>query len=307
MITEPMKAPREPLLPEHFASLTFPVFASFKEDGVRCLTREPNNPKFCRCVPVSRSFKPIRNEYINASLRTFAPSGLDGELVVRGSNGIFLNFHDTQSAVMSVEGNPNYQFRVFDSFERYDMPFMFRIKDYKHAIRDIGDHSLVTFIEQIRCADADELFAFYQTALSLKKEGIVVRSLHGHYKQGRVTLKERIMFKVVDFQREEAVVVGWEPMMTNCNVATEDEFGRTKRSKHSSGLITQPLLGAWLAESPKWGRFNVSGFTAFQRDHFWRNRESFRSKTFTFKYKSHGSLDSPRHPIFLGFRSSDDL
>lgn len=293
MITEPMKAPRQPLL--DFATLQYPCLASFKEDGIRGLT----HPNF---GPVSRTFKPIRNIHVRAMMKAFAPPYLDGEIVVDDAN-----FNDTQSAIMSYSGEPDFQYRVFDSFLRPDYPFVSRMADVRKLLRGV-DHSIVTFIEQISIDSPAELQELWEKAADLGKEGLIVRSMGGRYKSGRVTEREGIMYKIVTLIREDARIVGFEPMYRNCNIAKLDAFGRTIRSKHDAGMTAMPLLGAWVV-SNQWGTFNVSGFTLAQRKDFWERREAIVANRtlLTYKYKPYGTKDAPRCPIFVGLRSEDDL
>jgi len=292
-----MKAPREPLL--DFATLQYPVKVSFKEDGIRCLTHPTLGP-------VSRSFKPIRNEYIRAGMAEYVPSGLDGEIIIKKPDGTPLDFNEIQSAVMSVNGYPDYQFRVFDSFTRADYPFNSRWVDVKRAVNSLNDHERLTYVVQITADSPEEVQGFFEMAEKAGKEGIIIRSMLAPYKSGRVTEREGYMYKVVTFIREEATIVGFEPLLKNCNVANSDNFGRTKRSKHQAGMVPQELLGAFIVNQGR-GTFNVSGFTAFQRDHYWQNQAAYLGKIITFKHKPHGQKDFPRSPIFIGFRDQDDL
>lgn len=297
MITEPMKAPREPLT--NFATLQFPVKVSYKEDGIRCLTHPDHGP-------ISRSFKPIRNKHINDMLTRYAPSSLDGEIVCHWADGREMDFNATQSSVMSYQGKPDFTYRVFDSFLHPNRPFLMRMVDMRKACANT-DQSIIQRVTQVTCDTPKEVQYWHDRATAEGKEGLIVRSMTGRYKSGRTTEREGILFKCVTFIREEAVVVGFEPMQTNCNVANADAFGRTKRSKHAAGMVDQPLLGAFICKHPTWGEFRVSGFTMDQRDFYWKNQDSILWQTLTFKYKPHGSKDAPRSPIFVGFRSIEDL
>lgn len=300
MITEPMKAPREPKL--DFATLQYPIYASFKEDGIRGLTLPPPNQNHLS-RPVSRSFKPIRNKYVHDILRDYVPPYLDGEIVIPGKS-----FNDTQSAVMSIEGTPGFQFRVFDSFARPDYPFIFRWNDARKAVKQLDDHSILTWVEQFKCHSPDEVQSLHEMACRANKEGLVLRTPTGIYKSGRCTEREGIMWKVVTFVREEATIIGFEQMKQNCNVATSDEFGRSKRSKHEANMVLLPRLGAFIVNSDKYPcAFKVGNFTEANSIEFWQNRDNLRAQTITFKHKPHGMKDLPRNPSFVGLRHADDL
>lgn len=304
MITEPMKAPREILLPKDFATLQFPVFASLKADGVRCLTHPDLGP-------VSRSFKPIPNDYIRNALTDIGRTHLDGEIVVLDRNGRHLPFNDCQSAVMRRAGQPAFQYQTFDCFYRPSFPFTSRLADLRKACPFTRlDGGEIIRLDQIWCETAEFLYGFYSHAVHvLGAEGIVVRSPSGVYKCGRCTEREGIMYKSVEFMREEAWIVGFEEEKHNCNVAKSDEFGRTKRSKHKAGMVGTGRLGAFVVESPKYGQFNVSGFTREQAEGFWEMRHALVAdkECIVYKYKPHGTKDVPRHPVFVGFRDEEDL
>lgn len=95
MITKPMLAGAV----TNFDNIKFPVLATPKIDGIRCLRINGKS--------LSRSFKEIPNRYIQEKMAGL-PDGLDGELVVNGS------FIKTVSGVMSKDGKPDFEYWVFD-------------------------------------------------------------------------------------------------------------------------------------------------------------------------------------------------
>ena len=82
------------------ADIRYPVLASPKIDGIRCL--------IVNGKAVTRSLKPIPNEHIRSMLEKYAPDGADGEIVVGDS------FNATTSAVMSRDGEPEFTYFIFD-------------------------------------------------------------------------------------------------------------------------------------------------------------------------------------------------
>src|SRR5258707_792756 len=85
--------------------ITFPVMASAKLDGIRCIV--------VNGVALSRSFKPIPNKHVQKILAE-GFDGLDGELIV-GEPGAPDVYSKTNSAVMSQDGTPDFTFYVFDN------------------------------------------------------------------------------------------------------------------------------------------------------------------------------------------------
>ena len=50
-----------------------------------------------------------------------------------------------------------------------------------------------------------------------------------------------------------------------------------------------------------------SGFDAEQKKNFWADRENLLGRVIKYKSLKVGAIDKPRHPIFLGFRSKEDM
>ncbi len=92
-----------------FGQLSYPLWASPKVDGIRCVV----HPEY---GPVTNTLKDIPNDYIRSYLSMGMFSYLDGELVV-GDPDDPRSFNETQSGVMSHGGQPNFTFLVFDNFE----------------------------------------------------------------------------------------------------------------------------------------------------------------------------------------------
>ena len=92
MITKPMLAGKCTDLDK----LQYPVLATPKLDGIRCLIIQGEDG---RPHAVSRKFKPIPNHHIRKWLEGNCPVGFDGELMLRGGT-----FQETASAVMRHNG-----------------------------------------------------------------------------------------------------------------------------------------------------------------------------------------------------------
>ena len=97
--------------------------------------------------------------------------------------------------------------------------------------------------------------------------------------------------------------------MNNNNVATKDAFGRSERSSHKANLSGAGVLGALIVRDLKTGlTFSVgTGFDAAQRLGFWNNRNNLTGRIIKYKFFSVGVKDLPRHPVYLGFRSKEDM
>lgn len=95
--------------PANLNSLPYPLFASEKLDGIRCIIKDG--------IALSRTLKPIRNRYIQSILGRPELNGLDGELIV-GDPAASDCMRKTNSGVMSFDGEPDFAYYVFDIWNR---------------------------------------------------------------------------------------------------------------------------------------------------------------------------------------------
>lgn len=165
--------------------VSFPVMASPKLDGIRCL--------IVNGKAVSRTGKLIPNRHVQESISQL--EGFDGELIV-GDETDSKVFQTTTSGVMSRDGKPGFKFWVFDKWDESG-GFTERLAKIDRAFR--VDHV------QLSCArDLDE----YESRMVAKGfEGVMIRKPDGTYKQGRSTETDGILGKVKRFTDCEAVIV----------------------------------------------------------------------------------------------------
>ena len=115
--------PMKPMLASSVTKMDevqFPVMLSPKLDGIRIIIT-PEGPR-------TRTLKPIPNLHIRQVLSAPEFLYLDGELIVGDVTDPKV-FNNTQSAVMSVEGTPDFSFIVFDKFEHPEKPYRERYED----------------------------------------------------------------------------------------------------------------------------------------------------------------------------------
>ena len=281
-----------------FESLTFPLFASPKYDGIRALVRGG--------VLVSRNLKPIPNRRVSKNLQDPRYEGLDGELIFGPPTGNDV-FQRTSSAVMSQDGPPDIHFYVFD---RHDLPghdFLMRQRTlWKTRALELGR---IRFVPQVAIDNVAQLVRYEQDRLTEGYEGIMVRSPNGLYKYGRSTLRDGILAKVKRFTDGEARIYGYVERVHNSNEATTDNLGRTKRSSHKAGKVAMDTLGALMVEDIVTGvQFEVgTGFDDALRAAIWADTKGYAGKIIKYKSFQIGVKDKPRFPVFQGFRHEIDL
>lgn len=277
--------------------LPYPLFASVKLDGIRCIIKDG--------IAYSRTLKPIRNKHIQSILGRPEYNGLDGELIVgdptaRGCMRI------TNSGVMAIEGKPDFRYYVFDIWNR-SVP-------YNKVLMQILTMELdyVIPLTQRICKQPKTVNAHEEEALASGYEGLILRRSDSPYKFGRSTLKEGYLLKLKRYCQEEAIVIGFEPLQHNGNDAEINALGYTQRSSVQDNKIDLPLLGNLIVKGMFQDQPNVifsigTGFTLFEREKLWEQREDLIGKIVTYKFFPTGSKDKPRHPVYKSFRDPEDL
>ena len=274
----------------NLSALKYPMLASPKLDGIRCLVFGGK--------AVTRELKLVPNKHIQSRIGNSHLEGLDGELIV-GDETAKQVFQNTSSGVMSREGTPEFTYRVFDSFTAQG-GYETRLR----SIEQFKDHPHVELVEQTLVKNQEEVLELENKYVGMGYEGLMLRSLDGKYKYGRSTVKEGILLKVKRFEDTEAIILDFVEQLHNDNEATINALGHTERSSHKENMVRADTLGSLVVRSEMFQQtFQLgSGFTAAQRKEIWDNKELYRFQTVKFKFQRAGILDLPRFPIFLGFR-----
>lgn len=238
-------------------NIKFPCYVQPKYDGIRCL--------IVGGEAVSRTLKPIPNKYIQSCLRGL-PS-YDGELLLKNPDA---TFQDIQSAVMSIDGEPSFDYNIFDIVN--DLEFQERLELFKGAP--------TTLINNI-----SELLLFEISSLEQGHEGIMIRSPSGKYKFGRSTEKEGLLLKLKRFKDAEAEVIRVEELI------------------HQDGTAGNLLGCINVRDKVSRVQFKIgTGFTREERDYYWKNPDKIVGKNITYKYQEISQYNCPRFPVFQYIR-----
>lgn len=291
---------KKPLLACPFdpSKAKFPYIATPKIDGIRFVMVDG--------VALSRSFKPIRNLYIQDVLSNLLPNGVDGELTVGDT------FQSSTSGIMSIEGEPDFHCWLFDWLkEDWDT-----IPGFSSRITALTGEMNYRGIEEFQwrvlngptIPDHEELEVYERETLELGYEGVMLRDPDGTYKFGRSTVRENILLKVKRFQDGEATLLRIDEKMINGNAPEINELGYQKRAHCLDGMIPAGTAGSLYVRDENGLEFSIgSGLNDELRATLWANPENYIGKLVKYKFFAHGVKDLPRHPVFLGFRDPDDL
>ena len=295
-MTKPMLA-----VAADFAKIKYPVYASPKLDGIRCLIIDG--------VAKTRTLKDVPNKHVAEMLSQMAFDGLDGELIV-GPPTSKTCYTDTVSNVMAYDKTPEFTFYVFDIHNvagGYNSRSALLDTTYDQYLQKFSFIQLLTKAK-VEC-EAD-LLDYEAECVAAGYEGIIVRAnLDAHYKYGRSTVNEGSLLKIKRFGDSEAEIIGFEEELFNGNEATTNELGRTKRSSAQAGKSGKNTLGAFTVRDVLSGiEFSVgTGLTAADRADFWARRDQLLGSLIKYKFFPVGVKIAPRHPVYLGFRDRSDL
>ncbi len=282
--------------------LRFPLFASPKLDGVRCLIVDG--------FVMSRNLKLIPNHHIRSVLSGYHLDGLDGELIVGDATDKDV-YRTTSSGVMSEEGVPNFTYCVFDVHlkDTMKLPYKERLACLKRLEKFVSLPAMnIIIVHQVLVHNQEELDQIEEHYLSLGFEGVMLRDPESPYKYGRSTAKEHYLLKLKRFSDSEAVIEGFEPLMHNENAATLGATGYIERSSKQENLVAMDTLGTLHVRDLKTGiAFKIgTGFTAKDRLEIWAKKEQIIGTVVKYKYFDIGNYDAPRFPVWLGPRDPID-
>ena len=287
-ITKPMLA----CTLEGMDSIVFPVLATPKLDGIRCLIHNGE--------AVSRNFKLIQNTYIWDKMKGL-PDGLDGELILEGKE-----FNQVSSAVMREDGEPDFRYYVFD-YVSGELG-----KSYSERMAELDKLPLPSFCVKLLpkvIKDLPTLLTYENKCVGEGYEGVMIRTPGSPYKCGRSTSREGYLQKIKRFTDSEAVIVDFEERLHNENEATTDLLGHTKRSSHQENMVKTGTLGALRVRDVKTQiEFKIgTGYDDALRQEIWDNKAKYSKMLVKYKSQESGALTAPRFPVFIGFRDKNDL
>ena len=294
-MTKPMLA-----VAADFTKIQYPVYASPKLDGIRCLNIDG--------VPKTRTLKDIPNRHVAGLLTGAVLSGLDGELIV-GDPTSKTVYRDTVSEIMAYDKVPTFTFYVFDMHNVVG-GYGTRSEELAATVLSLSEYPYIKLLESVEIRTEEGLLTYETICVEQGYEGIIVRAnLDAHYKFGRSTVNEGSLLKVKRFSDFESEIIGFQEEMFNGNEATTNELGRTKRSTARAGLSGKDTLGAFLVRDVETGvEFAVgTGLTATERQIYWNTKDSLIGHIIKYKCFEVGRKIAPRHPVFIGFRSKLDL
>jgi DNA ligase-1 len=294
----PLLAPNEKV---DLSTLSYPLLASTKLDGIRCI--------FYKGQILSRSLKQIQNKQLRERFEVIRAYTEKWNLILDGE--IYspkLNFQEITHFVMTQdlgeEKLPDHlKFYCFDNIasDDWEIPFHGR---YPTCFTLSSMFSDIIGVVQKPVHSAKEVETYFEEVLKDGYEGLILRDPESLYKYGRGTVKEGIIFKVKPFVTFDAKITGVE-QSTEVNEDAEkktNELGRSVTSKKKDDRhLIEKASAFWVDYEGKPLKV-VLAMTDPEKVAVWTNRDGLIGKTIEYKGMLVGSKDVPRHPVMIRYR-----
>ena len=279
-------------------TICYPKLISPKIDGVRVMCQEGK--------VVSRSLKESINPWVRSILSSSIFDGLDGELTVTGEKQN--DFNTNQSRFMEQSASKfKFIFWVFDDIGLSNFVANTRKGSIPGTVEDIvtsesfrafSPYVEVKAVQQELVNSPEEALEYYAKYRELSFEGAILCCPFSVYKHGRSTLNQEIMLKLKPSEDSEAVITGFEEAMHNLDA------GNSKRQEnlYPAGRAGK-VVCAWNGMEIKLG----TGFDHNLATDMLANPSKYIGKLAKFKYMELTPTGQPRHAVYLGLRSKDDL
>ena len=258
---------------ESMESVRLPVLATPKLDGVRCLKINGQ--------AVTRSLKPVPNEFIRRWVETHLPDGIDGEIVIRGGD-----FTAAQKAVATRGAEPDFEFHAFDLVVDLREPYRDRMERLAAYPRIPASENRFVKVLPTEIRNYGDLVLYEQWCVREGFEGTMLRAPAGRYKCGRATESEGLLMKVKRFADAEAVVV-------DCHERTD--------LPGELGAFTVQMNGLRFGLT-----FNAAA-AGMSASEAWQRRGELAGKLVKFCHQPAGAGSAPRFPTMIGFREAFDM
>jgi DNA ligase 1 len=310
---KPMLCPNEKV---DLETIKYPVMASYKLDGIRCIFHP-------QLGIISRSLKPIVNKQLKEKFKhilDFCENKniiLDGEIYSHD-----LTFQEITSFVMTkdledpktVKKNKgilkipeSLKYYCFDSllYHRLDtelIPFETRSTVTANVVDEI--QISIIHCSQYYIDNPDDVDKMFNMAIHKDYEGLILKDPQSPYKFGRATINQGYCYKVKPFKTFDAQIKNVQ-QATEVDPAAEkktNELGRSVTSKKKGDRVLIEKASAFIVEYGSHDLKVSLAMTDSEKEEVWKNKESYIGRVIEYKGMMVGSKDVPRHPVMVRFR-----
>lgn len=294
---------------EHEVAERYPMLASMKLDGNRCLIYDGKL--------LSRTMKEQPNRNLAGHLKEVCAFSrkhnwiFDGELYSHERS-----FSELQSILRSHDASipDDVKFMCFDGMNKldWDGPLGHGFHDRNSLVQEKWRDSDIPWqhfalLEQRMVWNPTDVHDYYDHAIRHGYEGLILRDPAGMYRHGRATVKQGIIFKIKAFDTLDAIVVGYEQQVEVNGTAerTTNEMGRTARTHKKADHHPVNCMGSLQVRDEQGRLFSIGwgkGWDYAKRTELWHQRNSLVGRWVEVRHMVAGEKDLPRMPQLVRFR-----
>jgi len=301
---KPLLAPNEKV---DLDTLTYPLIASTKLDGIRLIVKDGKL--------FTRSLKPQMSASIQSRFKWLADFSKEARIIFDGelySPSISFSDLSGQCRAYNAPIAEDLSFYCFDLL--HEPCETTEQKIYKERLKEVSTHVCLLpcpFFKEVHTKVVNsrkEVEDYFEEVLVQGYEGLILRNPNGGYKFGRGTLKEGIIYKVKPFQTFDAKIVGIV-QSTEVREGVEkkvNELGRSVTSKKQADRVLIDKASAFeVLYEGKPLKVTIA-MTDEEKIEIWKHRTSYIGKCVEYRGMLVGAKDLPRHPTTIRMREDKD-
>jgi DNA ligase-1 len=301
---KPMLCPNEVI---DITTLKYPLLASYKLDGIRCIFKDGKM--------YSRALKDFPNVQLWNRFGQLARLAkekniiLDGELLAKS-----LTFNELSGITRQLDKElpDDLFFYCFDCIINnfFNEPFADRFINAQKLITQIEERYAMS-LSQNCIAESNDIQKLYEEALAWGCDGLILRDPKGRYKFGRGTIKEGLIYKMKPFQTFDAKIIGII-QSTEVREGAEkkiNELGRSVTSKKKNDRVLIEKASAFVVIY-KGKELKVTiAMTDEEKEEVWKNKKKYIGRMIEYKGMLVGAKENglPRHPTFIRMRDDKGI
>jgi len=153
-------------------------------------------------------------------------------------------------------------------------------------------------------ASYGDIMEHYKNYLDVGFEGAVLMNGSSKYKEGRVTIKQEIGFKLKPDREDDLKIIGVTERMENLNESQTNELGQSYKrntvdAKKGTGIAA--TFVCLMSDGKTETKVTITGDEKYRRD-IWKNKEEYIGMYAVVKSMDYGTKTKLRHPRLIGIK-----
>jgi ATP-dependent DNA ligase len=188
----------------------------------------------------------------------------------------------------------------FFGYYHEELSFYQRILALTIATQEFMSGDKFQVVRQYSIESPERAQQFFEDALSKGFEGAVLMDGRKYYKQGRVTIKEGIGYKMKPFKEEDLPIIGVTERLENLNESQTNELGQSFKRNTVDAKKETGIAAAFICDMGDGvtTKVTLTG-TEEERRNIWENREKYIGMIAVVKSMDYGAKEKLRHPVLV--------